>query len=308
MWWYLARRAGFSLAGLLVVSFVVLQLLALAPGDAATVMAGQNASQEALDELRQELNLGRPAWQQWVGFWHGALRGDLGRSLYSGRPVLAEMAERAPYTVGLAGAAMAISLLLGVSAGALAALHRGSRLDLLLMAGANMGLAVPSYWLAVLLVLLFSLHLGWLPVSGAGTPAHMFLPALCLGLPTAAVFARLTRANVLDVLGSDYVLVARAKGLSRRAIMLRHLLRNSLIPTVTVAGLHFGHLLGGTFIVETIFSWPGLGRLTVQSVFNRDWPIIMGTSLAMALVYVVTNLVVDLLYGWLDPRLGQRSV
>jgi len=306
---YLARRLAFSLLSLAVVSLLVLSLLSLAPGDAATMMIGETASLDEMAALRQELRLDRPVTSQWTAFWQGiVLEGNLGRSLYTGRPVVQEIAERAPYTLVLALTAMSISLLMGVGLGLLAALRQGTWADVTMMAGTTLALAVPRFWLALLLLMLFSLHLGWLPVVGASSPRHMILPAVCLGMPTAAIFARLTRANVLDVLHSEHVVVARAKGLPEQAVIWRHLLRNSLIPTVTVAGLHFGNLLGGAFIIETIFGWPGLGRLAVKAVFERDWPIILGTTLAVALVYLLCNLIVDLMYGWLDPRVGRQSI
>jgi ABC-type dipeptide/oligopeptide/nickel transport system permease component len=305
---FFARRLALSLAGLLAMSLLVLLLLSFAPGDAASVMAGDVASTDQMAALRAEMGLGQSTWGQWIHFWKELVtQGSLGRSLYSGRPVLSEISSRLPYTLALAAASMTISLVVGILAGLWAAARCGTWIDSLLMGSATLGMGIPRFWLAMLLVLVFSLWLGWLPVTGAGSPRHIVLPAICLGLPAAATFARLTRANALDVIHSDHVLVARAKGLSRYHIFSRHVLRNSLIPVVTVAGLHLGHLIGGAFIIETIFAWPGLSRLAVQAVFNRDWPLIMGTSLSIALVFIITNLSVDLLYHVLDPRIGRGT-
>ena len=305
---FMTRRLALSLAGLLAMSFLVLLLLSIAPGDAATVMAGETASAGQMDALRAEMGLGAPVFSQWGHFWKTLVtQGSMGNSLYSGRPVLAEIGSRLPYSLAMAAASITTSLAIGIIAGLWAAACQGTWLDSLIMTGVTIGMGIPRFWLAMLLVLAFSLWLGWLPVTGAGSLRHIILPATCLGLPAAATFARLTRANALDVIHSDHVLVARAKGLSWHSVFARHVLRNSLIPVVTVAGLHLGHLIGGTFIIETIFAWPGLSRLAVQAVFNRDWPLIMGASLSIALVFVIANLGVDLLCHTLDPRIGRSE-
>jgi ABC-type dipeptide/oligopeptide/nickel transport system permease component len=300
----LLRRFLWGFLGMLMVSLLVLGLFHLAPGDAATIMAGEHGSADDLAGLRAQLGLSASILQNWSGYWTNILlHGDFGRSLYSKRPVAGEILTRAPYTVALALAAMTIALGLGILAGLLAALHQGSWLDISLSSISVIGMAFPRFWLALMLSLVFSVHLGWLPVAGAESPRHLILPALCLGLPSAASFARLVRANALDVLHSSFLMVARAKGLPPALWVTRHLLRNCLIPTLTMAGIHFGHLLGGTFIIETLFGWPGLGRLTVQAVLDRDWPIVAGAAIAMTAVFTLISLATDILYGLLDPRL-----
>jgi len=219
--------------------------------------------------------------------------------------VVEEINSRLPYSLALATVSIIISLGAGIVAGLWAAAHQGEWIDSLIMGSATIGMGIPRFWLAMLLMLCFSLWLQWLPVTGADSPRHIILPAICLAMPAAATFARLTRANALDVMHADHVLVARAKGLPRHVVFSRHVLRNSLIPVTTVAGLHIGHLIGGAFVIETIFGWPGLSRLTVQAVFDRDWPLIMGTSLVIALIFVLANLLVDILYHVLDPRIGR---
>lgn len=306
---YIARRLAGSLAVLLVVSLIVFLALGAAPGDAAAAMAGDSASAGQLAALRAELGLDRSPLARYAAFLTGLLtRGDLGRSLVSGRPVAGLVLERLPYTVALALAAVALAALLGGVTGTLAALRANTPLDTVLMAGAALGVAVPTFWSGLLLIMLFSLHLRWLPVTGAGTPAHLILPAVTLALPTAASVARLVRSGLLDVLAADYIRTAHAKGLAPRRVVTRHALRNGLIPVAAVLSLQLGHLLGGAFIVESIFGWPGLGRLVVQAIFDRDDPVVLGAALAAAAVYLVVNLGMDLAHGWLDPRVGREAI
>jgi ABC-type dipeptide/oligopeptide/nickel transport system permease component len=306
---HLTRRAAGSLLALLAVSLIAYLALAATPGDAAAAMAGDSASAEQLAAIRAELGLDRSPLARYAVFLVGLVtRGDLGRSLVSGRPVAELVGARLPYTVALALAAVMLAAIIGGLVGTLAALRAGTLLDTALMAGAALGLAVPTFWSGLLLILLFSLHLRWLPVTGAGSPAHLILPAATLALPTAAAVARLVRSGLLDVLGADYVRTAHAKGLTSRRVVGRHVLRNGLIPVTAVLGLQLGHLLGGAFIVETIFGWPGLGRLTVQAIFDRDEPVVLGAVLVAALLYLMANLLVDVAHGWLDPRVGREAV
>ena len=309
MFIYVARRAAGSLVVLLAISLIVFLALSAAPGDAAAAMAGDSASASQLAILRAELGLDRSPLARYASFLTGLLtRGDLGRSLVSQRPVAGLVLERLPYTVALSLAAVALAALLGGVAGTLAALRAGTPLDTLLMAGAALGVAVPTFWSGLLLILLFSLHLRWLPVTGAGTPAHLVLPAVTLALPTAASVARLVRSGLLDVLAADYIRTAHAKGLTPRRVVIRHALCNGLIPVAAVLSLQLGHLLGGAFIVESIFGWPGLGRLAVQAIFDRDAPVVLGATLAAAAVYLVVNLGMDIAHGWLDPRVGREAI
>ncbi|MHB1132842.1 MAG: ABC transporter permease [Chloroflexota bacterium] len=309
MWAYLVRRVtGVSLT-LLVVSFLVYVGLTFAPGDAAESLLGEHASAEQVASLRSRLNLDAPLWERYSAYMGGVFgRGDLGRSLVSERPVADMVRERLSATLVLAGTASVTAALLGLGLGLLAGSRRGSRLDLLLVSGSVLGLAIPPYWLAILMVQLFSLRLNWLPVMGSGTLAHLVMPAVALALPAAAIVARLVRASVIEVQRADFVRTALAKGLPPRRVLLRHVLPNSLLPALVVLGLHLGHLVGGAFVVETIFAWPGLGRLTVQAIFDRDVPTVMGAVLVVAPLCLLVNLAVDLLHGALDPRVRHGAL
>jgi ABC-type dipeptide/oligopeptide/nickel transport system permease component len=236
------------------------------------------------------------------------LHGSLGQSLITRQDVLTLIGERLPGTLLLALTATGLALLVGLVVGVTAAMRSGGLLDVVLMGLASIGMGMPSFWSALLLLMFFSLKLQWLPVVGAGTPKHLILPAVTLALPTATVVARLVRSSVLEQLGAAYVRTAHAKGLPVRGVLWRHVLRNGLIPVVNLLGLHLGHLIGGAFVVETIFGWPGLGRLTVQAIFDRDMPVVMGAALTIAVIYLLINLVVDVLHGWLDPRVAQQVV
>lgn len=300
---HLVQRLFGALLVLLAVSAITFFLLSAAPGDAATTLAGDTASQAQMDALRAELGLDDPPLIRYANFLAAVLTtGSLGESLVSGRPVAALLAERLPYTVLLAVAAITLAAAAGSTVGILAGTRPGTFADTALMSLINLGLAMPTFWVAMLFILFFSLRLRWLPVVGAGTPLHLVLPAVTLALPTAAVVARLMRSSLIDIAGADFVRTAHGKGLPRGLILRRHILRNSLIPVVTMLGLHLGYLLGGAFIVETIFGWPGLGRLTVQAIFDRDLPVVLGATLTIAAIYVMLNLVVDLAHAWLDPR------
>jgi ABC-type dipeptide/oligopeptide/nickel transport system permease component len=306
---YLFRRIGGLLVTMLVVSFVAYVALTYAPGDAAEALAGENASAEQLAALRSQMQLDAPLLQRYAGYMSAALtRGDLGRSLISGRAVSDMLEERIPPTLLLAIVAMGLATVGGLALGLIAASKPGSRLDIATMGGTALGLAVPPYWVALLLVLLFSLRLHWLPVFGYGTLAHLILPAITLALPGAAMVARLVRSSVLEVKGADFVRTAASKGLGPRQQMLSHILPNSLIPALTMLGLNLSHLIGGAFVIETIFAWPGLGRLTVQAIFDRDLPVVMGAVLAVVPLCLSVNLIVDLLHGVLDPRVRHEAI
>jgi len=306
---HLLRRLGGSALVLMAVSFITFVALASAPGDAADTLAGDSGSREQVAELRAEMGLEGPLLTRYGTFAWGVLaRGDLGESLISGRPVAGLLAERFPYTALLALTAILLSAATGMTIGMIAALRSGTLVDLGIMGLTGLGMAVPSFWSGLLLILVFSLKLDWLPIVGAGSVRHLALPAMTLALPTTAVIARLIRSGLLETLGSDYVRTAHAKGLSRRQVLGRHVLRNSLLPVITLLGLHLGHLLGGSFIVESIFGWPGLGRLIVQAIFDRDTPVVLGAALVIAAIYLVINLVVDLAHAWLDPRVAEEAV
>ncbi|MHB1162793.1 MAG: ABC transporter permease [Chloroflexota bacterium] len=309
MTYYLARRVGGLLVTLLAVSFVAYVALTFAPGDAAEALIGENASAEQIAALRSQMRLDAPLLERYWGYMSGALlRGDLGQSLVSDRRVGDLLMERLPSTLLLALSAMALATLVGFGMGLLAASRPGSRVDLLAISGTVMGLALPPYWVAMLLVMLFSLRLNWLPVFGSGTPAHLILPTITLALPGAATIARLVRSSILEIRAADFVRTALSKGLTPRQTLLHHILPNSLIPALTVLGLNLGHLVGGAFVIETIFAWPGLGRLMVQAIFDRDLPVVMGAILVVVPLCLSVNLIVDLLHAALDPRVRHHAL
>ncbi len=305
----IVRRLLASLLVLVLASLIAYAILDVAPGDAAMVMVGESASEEQLAALRTELGLDRSFGARFFDYLLGVgLRGDLGQSLVNGRPVAEVIGERFMATLILALVATLAACAVGMAAGMWAAARPGSLADLSMMAGMALGLALPGFGLALLLTLLFSLKLRLLPVAGGGTPAHLVLPALTLAIPLAAVVARLTRSSMLDEAKAGYVLAAHARGVPAKRVWRRHVLRNALVPVVTLVGLHFGHLLGGAFVVETVFGWPGLGRLIVQAIFDKDYPVILGAVLLLAVIFQMFNLVVDLLHGVLDPRVGGEAV
>lgn len=303
----LRRLIGAGLV-LLAVSFITFLALATAPGDAASALVGDTASQEQLALVRQSMGLDLPLLVRYQAYLGGVLQGDMGRSLIGQRPVSQLLMERLPYTLLLALSASALALLLGGVLGTVAALRAGRWLDTVLMGSVAVGLAVPVFWSALLLMMLFSLKLHWLPVVGANTPRHLILPAVTLAIPTAAIVARLVRSSLLDVMGADYVRTAQAKGLRPPHVIGVHVMRNSLLPVLAVVGLQLGHLLGGAVVVETIFGWPGLGRLTVQAIFDRDLPVVMGAALVIAAFYVLLNFAIDLAHAYLDPRVSQEAL
>src|SRR5687768_11408045 len=266
-------------------------------------MLGEAASPQDIAELRQKLGLDRPLLEQYGAFLKGAVKGDLGTSLRTSQPVTTMIAERMPATFELALAAMTFAIVVAMPLGIAAAVSRGAAVDHLAMTAALMGISIPNFWLGPLLAIVFAVELGWLPVSGHGTWAHLLLPAISLGAALAAILARMTRATMLEELREQYVQAARARGVSRFRAIVRHAFRNSLIPVVTLVGLQFGAVLTGAVITETIFAWPGIGRLLIQSIGFRDYPLVQGCILLIALTYVAVNLATDMLYGVLDPRI-----
>ena len=300
---FLFRRLLLTIPVLIVVATLVFSLIHLVPGDPVQAMLGESASPRDVADMRARLGLDRPLLVQYVAFMNGAARGDLGTSLRTNRAVARDIGERLPATFVLAAAAMTAAILIALPLGIIAAVWAGTRVDYAATTLALVGISVPTFWLGPLLAIVFSVSLGWFPVSGRGTPAHLVLPAITLGAPLAAVLARMTRASVLEELREPYVLAARARGVSRMRAVLKHAFRNSLIPIVTVLGLQFGAVLTGAVITETIFAWPGVGRLLIQSINFRDYPAVQGCILLIAVTYVSMNLVVDLVYGFLDPRI-----
>jgi peptide/nickel transport system permease protein len=267
------------------------------------VMLGETASSADKDELRRSLGLDQPVYVQYRAFVAGLVTGDLGRSLYEQGSVTALIAARLPSTVELALAALLVAALLSFPLALLAAARRGTWRDRGALLFSLLGLSIPNFWLGPLLIILFSIQLGWLPVSGSGGAAHLILPSITLGLGMAAILTRILRASLLRVRNEDYVQAARAKGVSEQQVWLKHMLRNALLPVITIMSLQFGSLLAGAVITETIFSWPGIGRLTVQAIQTRDYPLVQGCVLAIAVTYIFVNFLADILYRLADPRI-----
>ena len=300
---YLARRLALTVPVLLGVATLVFALIHLVPGDPAQAMLGEGASDQEVANLRKGLGLDRPLAAQYGSFLAGLARGDLGTSFRFGTPVVQEIRRRLPQTALLAVCAMGFALALAIPLGIVAAVFRGRFLDHAAMTLALAGISMPGFWLGPLLAIVFAVTLGWLPVSGSGTPAHLVLPSVTLGAALAAILARMTRASVIEELRELYVTAARARGLSRTRAVVRHAFRNSLIPVVTIIGLQFGAVLTGAIITETIFAWPGVGRLLIQAINTRDYPLVQGCILFISVTYVAMNLLTDLAYGLLDPRI-----
>jgi len=301
---YVGRRILAVVPVLIGVTLAVFSMLFLVPGDPVKIMLAEFVTTpEQIARMRAQLHLDEPVLVQYGRFVGNALRGDLGVSIRSRRPVAAEIRENIGSTGQLALASMVVAIGLGVPLGLLAALGRNSWLDVAAMVVALLGVAMPSFWLGFLLIFVFSLHLGWLPATGGGDLLHLVMPAVALGMIAAAIIARLTRSSMLEVLGQDYVRTARAKGLGSGSVIVRHALRNALIPVVTVFGLQFGNLLAGAVIVETVFSRPGLGRLIVGGILAKDFPLVQGTVLFVAAAYVLINVMVDVAYAYVDPRI-----
>jgi ABC-type dipeptide/oligopeptide/nickel transport system permease component len=299
---FLARRlllAIPTLAGVLLVAFV---LLYIAPGDPVLAMVGERADAATIARLRAELRLDDPLPQRFAHYAAGALRGDLGRSYITGRPIAGDIADRFPKTLLLAASAMLAAVAMGLPLGVVSAYRPGGWLDRLSAGVAYLGISFPVYWVGLVAILLFAVILRWLPPSGFGGLRFLVLPALALGSRSVAFLTRVTRSAMLDVLGSDYVRTARAKGLAEHAVVLRHALRNALIPIITVLGLDVGYYLTGSILTETIFSWPGLGRYVVNAIARRDLPAIQGSVLFLSVVFVTVNLIADVAYAKADPR------
>jgi ABC-type dipeptide/oligopeptide/nickel transport system permease component len=299
---YLLRRLALSVVAMLGVVTIVFALMH-ASGDPATLLVSQDATQADIAEIRRAYGLDQPLSVQYARFVSRAARGDLGYSYRQGLPVAELIVERLRATCELALAGLAVSVLLGVPLGIVAAARHGSPVDTAAMTVALLGTSVPSFWLGLLLIIIFGVQLGWLPISGYGGLTHLLMPAFVLGGFYAAQVSRLTRTSLLEVLAQDFVRTAWAKGLAARAVLLKHVLRNATLPVLTVLGLDFGRMLGGAVVVETIFAWPGMGRLAVQAVLGRDFPVVQGVAIMGAAIFLAVNLVIDLLYGWVDPRL-----
>ena len=302
---YLLRRLAQSLLVLLGVSFVVFFILHLT-GDPALVLLSPDATAQDIQEFRETMGFNDPFLVQYGRFLRGALRGDFGRSVRHDEPAFALVAERLPATLELAGAALLIALALAIPAGIVSAVRRNSAVDYVSTVLALLGQSMPTFWLGIMLILVCSVWLHLLPSSGRGTLEHLILPAVTLGLFTTARITRLTRSGMLEVLNQDYIRTARAKGVAGPPVVWKHALKNAAIPIVTIVGIELGTLLGGSVITETIFAWPGVGRLSVQAIYNRDYPVVQAAVFMLSTTFVLVNLVVDMLYTYLDPRIRFR--
>jgi len=297
-----ASRLATGVPTLLAVSLLVFAIVRLIPGDPARLLAGDFATEQIVDELRQKWHLNDPLAVQYAVYVGGVVRGDFGRSITTSTPILPELTERFLRTLELAVAGILVAVVVGGVAGIVSAVRRSSLTDYVATALALTGISTPIFWSGLLLILLFSVRLEWLPAGGTGTLRHLVLPAVSLGLFGAGVLARQTRSGMLEVLGQDFVRTARAKGLPERVVVVKHALKNALIPVVTVLGDQFGRLLGGAILTETVFAWPGMGRYLIESISQRDYPAVQGAMLVFAAAVVVINLLVDLSYGMLAPR------
>jgi peptide/nickel transport system permease protein len=304
---YFVRRSLQSLVLVWLVTVVVFGLLHLTPGDPASIILGEQATPEQIEALRKSLGLDEPFITQYVGFLGRALRGNLGTSIRAQRPALEVVLERLPATLLLSAGAFAFALMIGIPVGIISAVKRLSIWDHGSMALALLGQSMPGFWLGLMLITVFAVHLRWLPASGIGGVKHVILPAITLGMFLIGLIIRLTRSSMLDVLRQDYVRTARAKGLAESWVIVRHALKNALIPVVTLLGLQLGLLLGGAVITETVFAWPGVGLVTVTAIHQRDYPVVQCAVLISAVLVVSINWLVDILYHYLDPRIRGAS-
>jgi len=289
------------LLGITLASFMILQLV---PGDPAQIILGLEAEPEQLDALRQKLGLDKPVLVQYAVFLKNTLKGDLGESIRTRNDVVAEIWPRFLNTLRLTVTSILLATVIGLVVGCIAAMRQNTKVDYLVMAGVLLGISTPTFWSGLLIILVFSVYLGWFPAGGATGFASLVLPAVTLAAPAAAMTARMARSSLLEVFRQDYIRTARAKGQKESKVIYKHALRNALIPTLTVVGLQFGYLMGGAVLVETIFTWPGLGRLLVDAIFNRDYPVVQGGIMIFAFSFVIVNLIVDILYAYLDPRIS----
>jgi len=300
---HVVRTLLLSLITLLGVSVIIFMMLRVLPGDPARVIAGLNASEATVQRIREQLGLDESLLSQYGSFLFGVLQGDLGQSARTSRPVTAEIVARLPATLTLAAVATVVGSVLGIFAGVVAAVRRNTVLDHAISSVAMMGVSMPVYWLGLLLILLFAVTLRWLPAAGAGEPLSIVLPAVTLAAFSTALVSRMTRASMLEVMGQDFIRTAQAKGAPPAVVILKHGLRNAFIPILTVISLQFGALLGGAVLTETVFGWPGIGRLLVDSIFARDFAVVQGIVLVYAALFILVNVVVDVLYVVIDPRI-----
>lgn len=289
----------FTVVGIVTAVFLIIHLV---PGDPVEIMLGESALPSDINALKKTLGLDKPLFVQYINYWVSLFQGDLGRSFNTGQPVLSAIIERFPATLFLTAAGLFIAILIGVPIGIISAAKKNTFIDNIGMSVSLIGVSMPAVWLGPLLILLFSVKLGIFPVSGSGGLKHLVLPSFSLGFALAAVISRITRSSMIEVLSQDYIRTARAIGVSELKIHIRHALRNALIPVITIIGLQFGALLGGVIIIEIIFSWPGIGQLLIPAIMRRDYPLVQGCILFIAVVYIFVNFVIDMLYAYIDPR------
>jgi len=304
---YIIMRLLSALFVVVGVICLVFFLIHLVPGDPIEVMLGESAQPADREALRQSLGLDQPLLQQLGSFFYHLLQFDFGQSLYSKQPIIDILAERIPATVELALSGLVVAIAIALPLGIMSALNRGKPWDKVAMSFSLLGVSIPNFWMGPILILIFSLWLGWFPVSGREGIDSLVLPALTLGTAMAAILSRMIRATLLEVLGEDYIRTARAKGLTEPVVILKHALRNALLPVITLIGLQLGTLLGGAVITEMVFSWPGLGQLTIESIHRRDYPVLQMCVLVISVTYVVVNTLTDMVYGWLDPRIRLKG-
>ncbi|MFC1551862.1 ABC transporter permease [Candidatus Latescibacterota bacterium] len=303
---YILKRLLMVIPILLGVATIIFMLMFLVPGDPARLLMGQHGDEKVLENIRREMGLDKPIYIQYVRYIGKLAKGDLGMSYRQKRPVAQIIRERFPATAKLAVVSMILSIIIGITAGIIAAVHRNKFWDLLVMVLSLSGISMPVFWLGMMLILIFASGLGWLPVGGYGRSGdfrHILLPALSLSAVFIGYIARMMRSSMLEVIGKDYIRTARAKGLSERAVIINHALRNAFIPVITIIGINFASLLGGAVATETVFAWPGLGRATVDAIRVRDLPVVEGCVIFLAFVFVMVNLLVDISYAWIDPRI-----
>ncbi len=307
---FIVRRIFQLLFLLLGISFIVFMSMHLAPGDPATIIGGPTATESDLEAIREDLGLNRPVLIQYVDYLKGVVKGDFGYSYQNSQPVSEAIASRFPNTIKLATASIIVAVIIGIIAGMISAMRQNSWLDVTSTTFALVGVSIPNFWLGTILILLFAVNLQWLPVSGLNNSIfsidglkELILPSITLGTSTAALIARMSRSSMLEVIKSDYIRTAKAKGVKNRTIIWVHALRNAMIPVVTVIGINFGALLGGTIITEQVFAINGIGRLMVDAIAARDFPVVQGTVLLVAAIFVIVNLIVDIVYAKIDPRI-----
>ncbi len=300
---YIGKRMLQAVPVIIFVTIISFSLIHFAPGDPALIRAGEDASAEQVERIREAMGLNKPVHQQYFDWVTGMFRGDLGRSLQDGRPVFPTLIRRLPATMMLVFVSFLVSIGVGIPIGVFSAVRRNTLADAIARIFALLGLSMPNFWMGLMLILIFAYHLRLIPASGAGTPLHLIMPGISLGLPSAALITRLTRSSLLEVFNQDYIRTAHSKGLSKRVIVYKHALKNAMLPVVTIIGLQIGYRLGGSVIIESVFAYPGIGRFAYRRMLARDYPMIMGNLLIFSFTFILINLLTDIIYGFLNPKI-----